>query len=445
VTLWLARYRVLSFCRNSLWFLPVLSIFLALGAVRVLHAIEKSERWHTEHAAGSVSVVLSSLASAVFTLIVFVASAFLITMQLASAQLTPRIIGLLFRDPVLKAALTLFVFTFTFTLSTLLRIDDQAHALTSTVAAWSCVASLAVFLLVIDHVGRALRPSGTVRRVAHAARAVILEVYPRALAEGGEDQTVALPGTAAPVRTVASMRDGVVQAIDIRGLLRLAQAADALVELVPQVGDFVTEGGPLFRVHGGGASLDDASLRSSVALGQERTHEQDPAFSLRIIVDIACKALSPAVNDPTTAVAAIDYAHQLLGELGRRRLDGSHVLDAAGRPRLLYRTPRWPDYVRLAVTEIRLFGGESIQVARRLRAMIEGLLASLPAERAAPLREELKLLCRTTARGFDEPEDRALADVGDQQGVGGAPTQLHPDPGTPGPEQREPVRRDLEP
>lgn len=420
VSLWLARHRTLSFCRNSLWFLPVLSMLLALGAVDILHQIERSERWHSEHAADSVSTVLSSMSSAVFTLIVFVASALLIAVQLASAQMTPRVIGLLFRDGLMKAAMTLFVFAFTFTLATLLRVDEKAHALTTSIAAWSSVASLGVFLFLIDHVGRSLRPSGIVRRVTSAAYGVIMEVYPHLLSEGSEQQGVRSPDPDARTWTVESRLTGVVQAFDSRGLLALATTSGALIELVPQVGDFVGAGAPIFRVHGGRSDLNERALRACVVLGQERTHEQDPAFPLRIIVDIACKALSPAVNDPTTAVAAIDYVHKLLGDLGRRRLDDGCLRDASGDVRLIYRTPSWSDFVHLAVTEIRLFGGESIQVVRRLRAMIDGLIASLPAERAAPLREELKLLRRTTARGFDEPEDRALAEVGDQQGVGGA-------------------------
>jgi uncharacterized membrane protein len=204
VSLWLARYRILSFCRNSLWFLPVLSILLALGAVDVLHDLELSERWRTEHAAASVSVVLAALSSAVFTLIVFLASALLITMQLASAQLTPRVIGLVFRDRLMKGAMTLFVFSFTFTLATLLRVDKEAHALTSTVAAWLSVGSLGVFLFLIDHVGRSLRPSGIVRRVTRAAHGVIAEVYPRLLGDGGEGPQGADAVTDEPSRTVVS-------------------------------------------------------------------------------------------------------------------------------------------------------------------------------------------------------------------------------------------------
>src|SRR5205807_1412444 len=161
------------------------------------------------------------------------------------------------------------------------------------------------------------------------------------------------------------------------------------------------------------------ALCQSVAIGQERTLEQDPTYAFRLMVDIASKALSPAINDPTTAVLALDQIHRLLRKVGNRRLDNGQVRDSAGRLRLVYRTPDWEDYVCLAVTEIRHFGGASIQIARRLRAMLDNLIQTLAAERVGLLRQELDLLHRSAERFFADPEDRALADVSDFQGVGG--------------------------
>jgi len=144
-------------------------------------------------------------------------------------------------------------------------------------------------------------------------------------------------------------------------------------------------------------------------------------------VDIASKGLSPAVNDPTTAVLALDQIHHLLRNVGGRQLADGRVRDESGRLRLVYRTPDWEDFVHLAVTEIRHFGGTSIQVARRLRAMLENLIQTLPEGRAALLRQELKLLRRSAERFFPEPEDLALANVSDSQGVGGNDEQTWAD------------------
>jgi uncharacterized membrane protein len=208
-------------------------------------------------------------------------------------------------------------------------------------------------------------------------------------------------------------------AFDLPGLVALGQKAGCVIELVPQVGDFVAAGSPLFRIFGAKSGPPAGALCGSLALGQERTMEQDPAFAFRIMVDIASKALSPAINDPTTAVLAIDQIHHLLRSVGGRRLDEGLAHDRTGALRLVYPTPNWENFVYLAVTEIRHFGGASIQVARRLRAMLENLLEVLPPGRAALLRNELALLHRSAGRSFPEPEDQALADVSDLQGVGG--------------------------
>ena len=114
-------------------------------------------------------------------------------------------------------------------------------------------------------------------------------------------------------------------AVDLASLTREAQRRDGVIELIPQVGDFVAYDEPLFVLHAGAVACDDGTLCAAVAFGVERTLEQDPLFAIRIIVDIALKALSPAINDPTTAVIAIDQVHRLLRAVGRRRLRGEGI------------------------------------------------------------------------------------------------------------------------
>jgi uncharacterized membrane protein len=418
---WLRRYQIRHYIQNSIWLYPVLGTVAAIGVVRVLHGIEKDLGWESPVDADTARAVLGTVASALFTTIVFICSALLVAVQLASAALTPRIIALVFRDPVTKFSLSILVFTFTFSLAALLRIKASVPLLTSHFAVYSCVICLAVFFFLIDHLGKVLRPSGALRAVAMLGRQVIESVYPEILTESKAGTAAELSGPllAKPTTIISNPSDGVLLAFDEPGLLALAQRADCVIELVPQVGDHVAVGHPLFRIFRGSATLPAELLCHSVALGQERTLEQDPAFAFRIMVDIANKALSPAINDPTTAVLALDQIHHLLGTVGRRNLDTGHVHDSAGRLRLVYRTPDWDDFVRLAVTEIRHFGGESIQIARRLRAMLEDLSRTLPEERTVLLRQELALLHRSAERFFSEPEDRALADVSDFQGVGG--------------------------
>ncbi len=209
-------------------------------------------------------------------------------------------------------------------------------------------------------------------------------------------------------------------AFDEAGLVDLARHADCLIELVPQVGDFVTRGDPLFRLYRGGEAIADHQLQQAVAVGPERTLEQDPQFAFRIVVDIASKALSPAINDPTTGVLALDQIHRLLGTVARRQLDTGRVHDAVGQLRLAYRTPDWDDFVSLSVTEIRQFGRESIQIVRRMRAMLENLIEVVPPQRVDLLRVELELLSRGVDQDFRDPEDRVRATSADSLGVGGA-------------------------
>jgi uncharacterized membrane protein len=392
----------------------------AIPAARLIYGLDSAMGLRTSFNPDGVRSLLGTLGASMFTFVVFVCSALLIAVQLASAQLTPRIIAFVFRDPITKCSLTLFVFIFTFSLVVLIRIENTVPTLSTYVATYGFMLSLVVFLYLIDHVGKALRPSGSLRFVALMGRNVIEQVYSRRFVETRPEQIEPTQMLLSqPCRTIACSQDGAVLAFDIQGLRGLAERADCVIEMVPQVGDYVAVGDPLFRVFGGRHELASDLFYQSVAVGQERTPEQDPTFAFRIMVDIASKALSPAINDPTTAVLAIDQIHHLLRNVGNRCLDDERVRDSAGRLRLIYRTPNWQDFVHLAVTEIRHFGGESIQIARRLRAMLESLIHSVPEERATLLRQEMTLLRRSATRFFPEPEDQALADVGDLQGVGG--------------------------
>jgi uncharacterized membrane protein len=365
--------------------------------------------------------VIGILAGSMLTFVVFLSSTLLVAVQLASGQLTPRIIGFIFRDPVTKLSLTVFVYTFTLSLAGLIRIESTVPLITSKLAVWGCVASLGAFFYLIDHVGKVLRPSGILKRMGSVGREVIHSVYPKPLTESpGTPRDVEEILRQEPILTINNPKDGVVLAFDPQGLVQLAQSADCVIHLVPQVGDFVAAEVPLFEIHHGGEALSSSVLCRCIALGQERTVEQDPALAFRIIVDIAAKGLSPAINDPTTAVLAIDQIHYLLRKVGGRQLDAGIIRDEEGRVRLIYRTPNWEDFVKLAVTEIRQFGASSIQIARRLRAMLESLIEALPEERTVILREELRLVGRTAERAFREPEDVALAAEGDSQGMGGS-------------------------
>jgi uncharacterized membrane protein len=418
---WLQRYRVQHYIQNSLVVLPVAGIAAALIITQSISSIEQRMGLVSSSlSADAARLVIGTLSAAMLTFMVFLSSTLLVAVQLASAQLTPRVIAFVFRDPVTKGTLTVFVFTFTISLAVLARFDETVPLITPKLATWGCVVSVCAFFYLIDHVGKELRPSGVLKAIGATGSRVIESVYPRFLSQARETAPPSFDFlNEEPALTIANPRRGVVLAFDAMGLASLARSSGCLIELVPQVGDFVAAGDPLFRVFHEGESLSADRVCQCVAVGQERTHEQDPELAFRIIVDIAAKGLSPAINDPTTAVLAIDQIHHLLRSVGQRRLDEGVLRDERGRILLVYRTPDWEDFVQLAITEIRQFGGSCIQIVRRLRAMLENLIETLPEDRTMLLRQELAVLQRTVTRLFPEPEDRALAAAGDSQGMGG--------------------------
>lgn len=422
---WLLRHRIQLYVRNSIWIYPSLAIVAGLIAVSVLSRLERFLGWRINLDPETARVVMATVATSLLTLVVLVTSTMLLAVQLASAQLTPRIIALVYRNNTRKLLLSLFVFTFTFSVGVLVRIEDSVPWLSGYLAAYGFLLNLALMLYFIDGVGKTLRPSSVLRVVGLAGHEVIAGVYPRRLDEQqalSPEPIATLNGK--PDRIIVSTAGGSVLAFDLEGLMSLAEQSDCLIELIPQVGDFVAAGDPLFQIFAGGGDLRDEVLRKSVALGQERTLEQDPMFAFRIIVDIASKALSPAINDPTTAVLAIDQIHHLLREVGNRNLAEGRERDHAARLRLVYRTPNWEDFLHLAVTEIRQYGRDSIQVMRRLRAMLENLIETLPARRTPLLRRELELLQQSSKRTFPDMDDQVLADIGDLQGMGGVHEEI---------------------
>jgi len=207
--------------------------------------------------------------------------------------------------------------------------------------------------------------------------------------------------------------------VNTDALVRQARRRGGVIVMACAVGDTLVEGGVVLRVHGAKGKLAEKDLMRAVHLEAERTFQQDPKYPIRLLVDIAIKALSPAINDPTTAVQAIDQIEDLLRRLGRHDLDAGFARDPDGVLRVVVPMPTWEDYLTLAFDEIRQFGMTSIQVMRRLRAALTGLAGSTTiAARAEAVERYLKHLDLVIERSPLDPEDKATAQQEDPQGLG---------------------------
>jgi uncharacterized membrane protein len=388
---WNQLYGLSSYLKSSLWVVPFIAIPFNLVATRILHWLDASLGWTLMgFAVPGAQAVLQAIVSATLAFVVFTFGSLLVAIQVAGSQLTARVIATtLLRNNVIKYTVGLFTFTLMFALSAQNKIEKDVHQLVMLLAALLGIFCFAAFFYLIDYASRLLRPISILAHIGKVGLSVIESVYPDpSVGPDVRDGDGLKLGR--PDRIIQHQRtSGIVLAVNLQPLLAEAERSDGVIEFVPQVGDFVAVDEPLFNLYGGARSIDDTTLRASVAVGSERTMEQDPTFAFRIVVDIALRALSPAINDPTTGVLAIDQVHRMLRTVGKRHLRTDEIADKSGRLRLIFRTPNWDDFVHLAFSEIRAYGSNNLQIVRRLRAMIQNLLRTLPVHRHAALHREL--------------------------------------------------------
>ncbi len=356
----------------------------------------------------------------------FVVTVTTLVVQMATGTFSARYMRLWYRDRMLKVLLAMLVGTLAFSFALMRRVESNfVPNVGVTVAGVLVVVCLLAFLVFLDRYLHRLRPVA-VAALVHGyfrrnfedqiKRAGHPDIFAGVLDAGGEE----------PSLTVCSRRAGAIQAVDADALLGWAHEHRGLVVLRHGIGDFVPCGAELIRVFGGEnrGDRDVRRLGEMVALGDERTIEQDPAFAIRILVDVANLALSPAVNDPTTAVQVLDYLGEALRLVGTTQLSiGTWGGD--GRPGTGVVVPgrSWEDYLALTVVEIREYGAGGIQVMRRLRAMLEELHEEVRPEFRAAVEDELCRLDASVERSFGESIDFDRASVADTQGIGGPRTR----------------------
>ena len=211
-----------------------------------------------------------------------------------------------------------------------------------------------------------------------------------------------------------------IAAIDRAALLRLAEQTGGFVEVVPMVGEYLSPGRVVLRVGHGRAAPDPALARRVFVLARQRTIDQDPAFAIRMLVDIAIRALSPAVNDPTTAVQSLDRIEALLVELAPRHPGPSFVVDAGGTPRGLVPGAALGRLRRARAGRDPPLRGDSPQIVRRLTALYDRLGEVADDGEQPRIELERRLLREAVARAFPDAEERAIVERPDRLGLGGA-------------------------
>jgi uncharacterized membrane protein len=420
---WNRWYAFRSYLRSSLWIVPFIALLLEQVTFRVVYALDARATWVPPWPFGlsGTQTALQTIITLIVSFIVFTFGSLLVAIQIAGGQLTPRIIATtLLRNNVIRFTVGLFVFTLLFALGTVARVETNVPHLIMWASAILGFASVMAFLFLIDYAALLLRPVSILWRVGEEGLSVVESVYPTPIRDT-DTHSAQHSQLSAPDRIVSHQgTSAIVLAVNLEALAAEASRVDGAIEVVPRVGDFVASGEPVFLLHGGSNVFDEGRLRGSIAFGRERTIEQDSTFALRVIVDIAIRALSKAINDPTTAVLGIDQLQRLLRNVGKRHLHDEQIMDNAGCLRVIFPTPNWDDFVQLACREIRLYGAENFQIARRLRAMLGNLMKTLPESRRPALRLELELLDRTIEKLYPLPEDLAVARIADTQGLGGS-------------------------
>lgn len=407
--------------RGSLWFVPALcvacSVALSFATVEIDRRIGDADPWLLYGGdANRAADILSTIAASMLTFTALVFTITMVVLQLASAQFSPRVLRTYLRDRQSKLALGVFVATFVYSLfvlrtarSGLDGVDSGfVPALSMLIAFVLVLVSVALFIQYAHHIAQSIRVGNVIERITRETRDVIERRYPAERAEGVSDEVARPSGS--PDSIVPARRAAVIVRINAEHLSKLADANDVRFVCVHPVGTYVPEGVPLVEIFGRAPELDEDEVGRAVALGGERSMEQDPAFGIRQLVDIASRALSPGVNDPTTAVHVVDRLHDLLRRLADRRLVPNGAVE-----RVRLNEPTWSDLLALAIEEIRIYGCGSTQVCRRLRVMLDDLEQITHGGRRRSVIDQRSLLEATVESSFEQRRDRAAVAEGERQ------------------------------
>lgn len=376
----------------------------------------------TEAARAVLSVIAGSLITA--TSLTF--SLTVVALQLASSQASPRLLRMFASDRMVHATLALFLGTFAYALAVLRTVADAdgdpfVPRIAVTVASVLTLASVIMLTFFLAHLARLLRVETMLRDVHGETQRTI-----RLASETSQPAADRAPAVAATgARSVLAPRSGFITGVDRTTIIEVAAKHDLVVRELRTVGSSVIEGGPLLEwwTRAPDASLDRDTIRrvgdalvDTTRLAYERTPTQDIGFGLRQLVDIAVRALSPGVNDPTTAVHALSHVSAILAEIDRLPTDPPALADEHGEPRLVPSRHDFVDLLELAVEQPRRYGASDPDLVARLFQLLEELAGSVQrAERRSAIGAQLERLEASVARAdFDGEERERFARLGRQ-------------------------------
>ena len=419
---WGVRFRAREWLDRSWLVVPAVYVVAAVALGKLVPELEKgssADPLALDLTAENAREILNAVAGGMIAFTGLVVSVAVVVVQFGAGQYSPRLVLRFRRDLLVKHALGMFIAPALYALVTLASVgqgDQPGPGVTVGLAIVLLVVAVLAFFTLVARLLDLLRPRRLYARLLAGCEDAIDQVYPLPF-----DPAAGPPPSLGEVTQIVDYQGGggVVSALDRGRLVGAAQKADSVVESVLAVGGYAWPGAPLVRVRGGGGPVSESELRRSIIVAEERTLVQDPAFAIRAIVDISIRALSPATNDPTTGTQALDTLESILHRLAERHLGTGYVHDTDGALRLVYHAPDWEDLLELSLTEIRSYGASSHQVARRLRALLEGLQRAVPQERRPAVDAQLALLDAAVARAYDDPAERALASQADHVGLGG--------------------------
>jgi uncharacterized membrane protein len=406
--------------RAAFWLVPAACVLAALIAAPLVARLDAlvSPDGGTWFGGGADSArqILGVIAASVLTFAGLVFSITIVALQLASSQFSPRVLRSFLRDRYTQVSLGLFIGTFNFALLTLREVrgndavgGEFVPGLSVSAAVMLALASVTAAMGYIHHMAQGVRVVVVIDRIAAETRRSLDRLYPDVPPPRTAPR---LPSTAPGKRRLVNAKaTGVLFYIDTEDLIEAAVDHDVTIELLADAGTYVVAGQPLFQVTGP-AEFDVEPLHDLVDFEAERDAGQDPAYGFRQLVDIAERAISPAVNDPTTAVQCIDRIHALLRRIATRDLAvGNHVID--GVLRLRVPMPDWTDYIGLACDELRHWGGNAPRIHRRLETMMFDLRDLVDDDRRTVILNQLRLLEYSRRDNLPEYEWDTILGPGD--------------------------------